>query len=74
LFVTASTVAGDFSSPAANAGACTSKRVGSSDDRLFTNALRSGSGASETVLSLVGKRVSISIFYHALMKLGLQNV
>ena len=65
LFVTASKVAGDFSSPVVKAGACTSKRTGSPDGKLSTNALRSGSGASETVLSLVGKRVSISILYVA---------
>ena len=61
--VTASTVAADFSSAVVKAGACTSNGIGSSDGKLCNNALRNGSGASETVLSLVGKRVSISIVY-----------
>src|SRR5205823_9940200 len=62
LSVTASTVAGDFSSPVAKAGECTSNRTGCPEGRLSANALRSGSGASETESSLVGKRLSISIF------------
>src|SRR5207249_2056075 len=61
VFVIASTVAGDFSSSDLNAGACTRNWTGSPDGKLSANAPRSGSGASETVLSLVGKRVSISI-------------
>src|SRR6516162_86250 len=59
--VTASRVAGVFSAPAEKAGAYTSKRTGSSDDKFSTSALRRGSGASELESSFVGKRVSISI-------------
>ena len=52
------------------AGECTSNRTGSPEGKLSTNALRNGSGASETVLSFVGKRESISI----VSKAGLQIV
>src|ERR1700738_2394592 len=52
------------------AGACTSNRTGSPAAKFSTNALRNDSGASETVLSFVGKRESISI----VSKAGLQNV
>src|SRR6478752_5653752 len=47
LFVTASTVAGDFSSSVEKAGACRSNRGDAPDGRLSVNTLRRGSGASE---------------------------
>src|SRR6516225_5167560 len=59
--VRASRVAGVFSAPAEKAGAYTSKRTGSSDEKFSTSAVRRGSGASEIESSFVGKRVSISI-------------
>jgi len=44
--------------------------MGAPEGKLSPIALRNGSGASETVLSFVGKRESISI----VSKAGLQNV
>src|SRR5580698_11314710 len=53
--VTASTVAGDFSSPVGKDGEWTRKQTDSAAGKSSTKALRSGSGTSETVSSLVGK-------------------